>query len=95
MADLPDDAILLAGATGRIGAATLTKLVREGARVVVVSRDAARASAVIETALEPAVRERAIECGADLGDEDAAVRAVALCVQRFGRIDALVNLAGS
>ena len=35
---LDGDAILLAGATGRVGRATLTTLVREGARVVVISR---------------------------------------------------------
>lgn len=41
--DCNGDAIVLAGATGRVGAATLTALVREGTRVVVISRDLERA----------------------------------------------------
>ena len=48
--DCNGDAILPAGATGRVGAATLTALVREGARVVVISRDRERALATIDTA---------------------------------------------
>lgn len=93
--DCEGDAIVLAGATGRVGAATLTTLVREGARVVVLSRDEARARTTISEALEPAQRERAIALRADLSVVADAGRAVAFAVEKFGRVDAVVNLAGS
>lgn len=92
--DCEGDAILLAGATGRVGAATLTALVREGARVVVLSRDESRARATIDAALEAGVRDRALPFRADLGEPSNAARAVAFAIERFGRLDALVNLAG-
>jgi NAD(P)-dependent dehydrogenase (short-subunit alcohol dehydrogenase family) len=90
-----DDVILLAGITGRIGAAPLTTLVAEGARVVVLSRDRKRAEAAIAAALEPGVRDRATALAADLYDPASASAAVAECVKSFGRLDALINLAGS
>lgn len=90
-----DDVILLAGITGRIGAAPLTTLVAEGARVVVLSRDRKRAEAAIAAALEPNLRNRALALAADLYDPASAAAAVAECVKTFGRLDALVNLAGS
>jgi NAD(P)-dependent dehydrogenase (short-subunit alcohol dehydrogenase family) len=90
-----DNAILLAGATGRVGGATLATLVREGARVAVVSRDRARAEASIAEMVEPGLRERAFAIVADLSDPASAAAAVAECVKTLGRIDAVVNLAGS
>ncbi len=93
--DCAGDAILLAGATGRVGAATLTALVREGARVVVASRDRTRAQATIGAALSVETRSNAYAIEADLTNQSDADAAVAATVERFGRIDALVNLAGS
>ncbi len=93
--DCSGDAILLAGATGRVGAATLTALVREGARVMVISRDRTRALATIGAALSAEARVGAHAIEGDLTNPDDAERAVSATVERFGRIDALVNLAGS
>ncbi len=93
--DCAGDAILLAGATGRVGAATLTALVREGARVVVVSRDRARAEATIDAVLPAEMRLNAYAIEADLTNQSDADAAVAATVERFDRIDALVNIAGS
>jgi 3-oxoacyl-[acyl-carrier protein] reductase len=90
-----DDVILLAGITGRIGSAPLTTLVAEGARVVVLSRDRKRAEAAIAAALEPDLRKRALAVAADLYDPASAAAALAECVKTFGRVDALINLAGS
>jgi meso-butanediol dehydrogenase / (S,S)-butanediol dehydrogenase / diacetyl reductase len=90
-----DNVILLAGATGRVGGATLATLVREGARVAVLSRGLERARATIADVLAAAQRERALPIRADLSDPASAAAAVAECVKAFGRIDALVNLAGS
>jgi NAD(P)-dependent dehydrogenase (short-subunit alcohol dehydrogenase family) len=91
---LDGDAIVLAGATGSVGGATLATLVREGARVVVVSRSAERAQQAIDEIPESAGRGAAIPFAADLGDPAQASAAVAACTERFGRIDAVVSLAG-
>lgn len=88
------DAILLAGATGRVGGATLATLVGEGARVLVVSRSRERAAQTIDDVLDDAEGAGALPFAADLTSPAQAAGAVAACVERFGRIDALVSLAG-
>jgi NAD(P)-dependent dehydrogenase (short-subunit alcohol dehydrogenase family) len=92
---LEDDVILLAGATGRVGGATLKTLLAEGAYVAVLSREAGRAQTAIAGAAGDRSRERAVAIAADLADPDSAANAVGQCVAAFGRIDALVSLAGS
>ena len=88
------DAILLAGATGRVGGATLAALAGDGARVLVVSRSIERARQTIEDVLDDAESAAALPFAAELTDPQQAAAAVAACVERFGRIDALVSLAG-
>jgi len=93
---LDGDAIVLAGATGRVGGATIATFLREGARLVVVSRDAGRARRAIDDAL--AAGALAVvppePFAADLTDPALAASAVAACVEKFGRVDAIVSLAG-
>ncbi len=91
---LEGDAIVLAGATGRVGGATLATLVAEGARVLVLSRTRDRAEETIAQALALEKRERAHPFAADLTQVDAAQAALAAARDRFGRIDAVVSLAG-
>src|SRR5580658_7689993 len=92
---LDGDAILLAGGTGRVGGATLATLVREGARVLVVSRSRERAQRAIDDVLDEAESAAAVPFAADLHDPAQAQAAIAACVERFGRIDGLVSLAGA
>ena len=92
---LVGDAIVLAGATGRVGGATLANLVAEGARVLVLSRDLGRARETIDDLLDDAESAAAIPFAADLANPRHAQAAIDACVERFGRIDALVSLAGS
>jgi NAD(P)-dependent dehydrogenase (short-subunit alcohol dehydrogenase family) len=92
---LAGDAVVLAGGTGRVGGATLATLVHEGAQVLVVSRARERAAAAIEAVLDDDEAAAATPFAADLQMPDQAAAAVAACVERFGRIDALVSLAGS
>jgi len=91
---LEGDAIVLAGGTGRVGGATLATLVREGARVLVLSRSIERAQAAIDDILDDAESAAAAPFAADLNDAVQSAAAVAACVERFGRIDAMVSLAG-
>ena len=90
-----DTVILLAGATGRIGGATLATLLAEGAYVAVISRQAERAQSAIDAAIGRVETTRALALAADLNDPTSASAAVDACIAAFGRIDALVNLAGS
>src|SRR5580692_1864502 len=90
-----DNVVLLAGVTGRVGGAPLAVFVREGAHVVVISRDRARAQAKIDEVLEPGERAHAKALACDLNDPASCAAAVAACVEGHGRIDALVNLAGA
>ena len=90
---LDDDVIVLAGATGRVGGATLRALLEAGAgRVVVLSRRVAAAEQTIEASGE--LHDRATALEADLTDAASADAAIASAVGRFGRIDAAISLAG-
>jgi NAD(P)-dependent dehydrogenase (short-subunit alcohol dehydrogenase family) len=82
------DVIVLAGATGRVGGATLRQLHGDGARVVVVSRSLKSAADSIEG------YERASVAVADLADPASTAALIDETAMRFGRIDAAVNLAG-
>jgi NAD(P)-dependent dehydrogenase (short-subunit alcohol dehydrogenase family) len=79
---------LVTGAGGGIGAATAQRLAAEGASVMCADVDgdaAARAAAGIEGA-------HAVPC--DVSDAASARATVTTTVDRFGRLDVLVNVAG-
>ena len=91
---LLDDVIVLAGATGRAGGATLREFAAQGARLVVLSRSRKGAEDAIERSILPDQRERAVPHEADLNDPTSVQAAIDATVQRFGRIDAAVTLTG-
>lgn len=82
---------LVTGSTG-IAAAAARALAAEGGAVFVVSRTAEHASA-LATGIGADGGEAAW-LAADLSDESGADAAVAACVERFGRLDCLYNVAG-
>lgn len=82
---------LVTGSTG-IAAAAARALAAEGGAVFVVSRMAEHASALATSiSAEGGV---AAWWAADLSEEAGADAAVAACVERFGRLDCLYNVAG-
>jgi NAD(P)-dependent dehydrogenase (short-subunit alcohol dehydrogenase family) len=83
---------LVTGGGGAIGAAAAQRLATEGARVVVVDRDAASAEGTVR-ALEAAGAEAAFAV-ADVGDPEQVAAPFALARLRFGRLDAVFNNAG-
>lgn len=91
---LLDDAVILAGATGRVGGATLREFAAQGARVLVLSRSEDHAQAAIDAHVVREQRERAIPCSADLNDPESAAAAVNKAIRLFGRLDACVSLVG-
>ena len=88
--ELKDRVIVITGASRGIGAATARLLAGEGARLVLVSRNA-EALADVRTTL-PAESE-IVAC--DMNDADSAALIVDEARSRFGRIDGLVNCAGA
>ena len=83
----------MTGASGGIGRATAVALAREGASVLLMGRredvlaDVARACSEAGSTGEP--------LALDVTAVDAGERGVRACLDRFGRVDALVNSAGT
>ena len=84
-------AIVTAGGAG-IGAATVRRLVADGAAVVVADISGTRAGAVAESVTASGGRAAPIKM--DAADPAAVERTIALALDRFGRLDIMVNNAG-
>lgn len=82
-------AAVVTGASSGIGRATALALAREGASVVLVSRDAAALAAV---AAETGAPTHAV--AADVTADDTPARVMRETVERFGGLDVLVCAAG-
>lgn len=89
MSLLDEKVVIVTGGGGGLGEAQARYFVAEGARVLVTDIDAKRARAVAE-ALGPS----AAWLAHDVTDEGQWNDAVALVLQRFGRLDGLINNAG-
>lgn len=82
----------VSGGAGAIGSAIAQALAAAGASVAIVDRSPGRAEAV--AAKVQAAGSAAIAAPADVTDETAARQAVAMTVERFGRLDIVVNAVG-
>jgi NAD(P)-dependent dehydrogenase (short-subunit alcohol dehydrogenase family) len=91
MARLQDRVIIVTGGAHGIGRAYCEGLAREGARVVVADLDPEGAEAVVK-ALGSAGKD-ALAVLADVSQPEATERMAAATVERFGRIDGLINNA--
>jgi NAD(P)-dependent dehydrogenase (short-subunit alcohol dehydrogenase family) len=85
-------AIVTGGSRG-IGRACAVELAREGVSVCVVARDEARLREAV-AAIE-ALGARGAYASADLATAEGCEVAVARCVEAFGGVDILVNVAGA
>ncbi|OMG71742.1 SDR family NAD(P)-dependent oxidoreductase [Burkholderia ubonensis] len=83
--------VAITGGFGHLGLATAAWLGARGARIALIGRGAAPAAETLPAEL---VGARCIG-GADLVDEQAAVQALDAVQREFGRLDALLNIAGA
>ncbi|SER34383.1 NAD(P)-dependent dehydrogenase, short-chain alcohol dehydrogenase family [Mycobacterium sp. 88mf] len=79
---------LVTGASSGLGAAVAQLFAARGASVFGVARDAERMATVFEDVPGEAY------ASVDISSSDACRDAVAQCVEKFGRLDALINVAG-
>lgn len=86
---LQDKVVLITGSTQGIGAATARACIEAGAQVMIHGRHKGRASA-----LATELGDAAAYCIKDLTDKDAPEFLVSQTVERFGKLDVLVNNAG-
>lgn len=92
MFDFSNRVVMVTGAAGNLGVAVSRAFQASGAHLVLLDRGADRLPKLFpELADSPA---HFLATGVDLNDADAVTRAVEEAINRFGRIDALVNTAG-
>jgi NAD(P)-dependent dehydrogenase (short-subunit alcohol dehydrogenase family) len=83
---------LVTGAASGIGRATVTRLADEGARVFCLDVQAEAVGALAQGIVARGGEAAGRLC--DVSDEQQIDAAVAACVERFGRLDVLCNVAG-
>ena len=88
MGTLDNQVCLITGSTG-IAEATAVHAAEQGARVFVTSRTEANCRALAEKLGEPGAYR-----AAELTNEEQVDATVAACVEKWGRIDGLFNVAG-
>jgi 3-oxoacyl-[acyl-carrier protein] reductase len=83
---------VVTGAAGGIGGAIARAYAQQGARLLLVDRDAARLREVASACAALGAEVQAVE--ADIGSVEGADSTVGSCVRHYGGIDILVNNAG-
>ena len=88
---LQQNVALITGGGSGIGRAVAERFVREGARVAILGRDAAKLESVVAASPAP---ERMMAVPGDVRDPDSLHAAVEQVVDRFGYLDTVVPNAG-
>ena len=88
---LEDRTVLLTGAAGGIGQALARAFAAQGARLLLVDREAAALDALVESLHSHRVHSAVCELGSDTQVRDVAAQVA----ERFGRLDVLVHNAGT
>jgi 3-oxoacyl-[acyl-carrier protein] reductase len=88
-------AAIVTGASRGIGLAVATRLITEGAAVVVAGRDAEALERTADDLAGDDAGARVATCAVDVTHGGAGERLVDVAMRRFGRLDVLVNNAGT
>lgn len=83
---------IITGAGSGIGLCTARMLHEAGMAIVGVGRDPAKLDTLAQTLTDP---DRLVTLAIDVTHDDAPARIVALAIERFGRLDFLINNAGA
>ena len=86
-----NEAVLITGASSGIGLAAARAFLDRGYNLVLNSRDSGRLQKAYKTLGEP---ENAILVAGDVSDKAVGQRMVDAALDKFGRVDVLVNNAG-
>lgn len=92
MARFKDRTYIVTGGGSGIGAATVRRLLGEGAKVVAVDLDKAKAQATLDAA--GAKTDCAMAAGVDVADPAKVDALTAEAITKFGALDGVVNSAG-
>jgi 3-oxoacyl-[acyl-carrier protein] reductase len=92
--ELKDRVAIVTGSSRGIGLASATALVQEGCRVAMCARGATRLTEAAAELADLAGGDRVLAVPADLSTADGVEAVVSQTVQRFGRLDILVNNIG-
>ncbi len=87
-----DKVVMVTGAAGGIGKASALRIAAEGGAIFCVDLNAEAVQQTVEEITDQGGQAAAHPC--DVGDEAAVNACVAACVQRYGSLYALVNMAG-
>ena len=87
-----DKVVLVTGAASGIGRATVERLAQEGAKLLCVDVQAEAVEATAKQAIELGAEAEARVC--DVSDPAQCAATVQACIDRFGKLDALCNIAG-
>ena len=93
MNGLRDRAVIVTGGASGIGLATAKRFAQEGARVVIADLDHARAEHAAEEA-RAAGAPAAFGWACDVSNEKQVEETVRTTLERFGRLDSVINNAG-
>ena len=92
---LADQVAVVTGSARRIGAVTATRLHSAGSNVVIHYRGSADDANALISTLNNRRADSAIAIQADLNQDSAADKIVSAAVERWGRLDTLVNNAST
>jgi NAD(P)-dependent dehydrogenase (short-subunit alcohol dehydrogenase family) len=91
MFDLTGKVVLVAGGAGFLGLPVSIALAKQGATVVIASRNADRVTAAVKDAEKQARGGQVHGLSLDVGDENSIRQTIQEIISRWGRLDVLVN----